>query len=152
MNGLTTIYTLPSVSKQNLHDSFLFHDFWVSLQQPTTIKQTPFLYYHSQDGWLYKLNKPCGPSTDDHVIMIQEAHASSYGGHFGSLKTTKNLQCHFYWPTLPLQVEQFMWSCSLCSPMKPSNRKYGLYQPLRVPNRSGESISMVFLSGLPMTF
>ena len=41
--------------------------------------------------------------------------------------------------------------CSLCCTSKPSNRKLGLYQPLLVPSRLWECISMDFVGGLPMT-
>jgi hypothetical protein len=42
-------------------------------------------------------------------------------------------------------------SLYLCSQSKPSNRKHDMYQPLRVPSRPWESISMDFLSGMPTT-
>jgi hypothetical protein len=49
------------------------------------------------------------------------------------------------------QLEKFIISCALFSQSKPSNRKHGLYQPLSLPSRPWESISMDFLSGLPTT-
>ena len=67
-----------------------FCDIWVSLQHHTTINKIQILDYHTQDEWLYKLNKLCVPSIDDHVILIREDHGS-YGGHFGTLKTTDNI-------------------------------------------------------------
>ncbi len=130
----------------------VFGEIWEALQHPTVINQTPFLDYTIRDGWLYKLNQLCVPQSDDRLILIREAHASSCGGHFGTAKTILNLQRHFYWPALPKQVEKFIRACSLCSQSKPSNRKRGLYQPLPIPSRPWESISMDFLSGLPTTF
>jgi hypothetical protein len=49
------------------------------------------------------------------------------------------------------QVDSFIRACALCSQSKPSNQKHGLYQPLSIPSRPWESISMDFLSGLPTT-
>lgn len=49
------------------------------------------------------------------------------------------------------QVEKFIRACALCSQSKPANQKHGLYQPLPLPSRPWESISMDFLSGLPTT-
>ena len=115
------------------------------------INQTPFLDYTIRDGWLYKLDRLCVQQSEDSLILIREAHASSCG-HFGTAKTILNLQRHFYYPALPKQVEKFIRTCSLCSQSKPSNRKHGLYQPLPIPSRPWESISMDFLSGLPTTF
>ena len=117
------------------------------------INQTPFLDYTICDGCLYKLNHLCLPQSEDHLILIPEAHASSCGEHFGTAKTILNLQRHFYWPALHKQVEKFIRACSLCSQSKPSNHKHGLYQHLPVPSRPWESISMDFLSGfLAITF
>ena len=71
------------------------------LQQTTVINQTPFLDYTIRDGWLYKLNQLCVPQFEDRLILIQEAQASSCGGHFGTAKTILNLQRHFYCLVLP---------------------------------------------------
>jgi hypothetical protein len=128
-----------------------FQEIWVALHSPTVVNQTPFLDYTIRDGWLYKLNLLCVPHSDDHLLLIKEAHASAYGGHFGTTKTLQHLQCHFYWPSMQPQVEKFIRACALCSQSKPSNRKHGLYQPLPLPSRPWESISMDFLSGLPTT-
>ena len=49
-------------------------------------------------------------------------------------------------------MENFICAFSLCSQRKPPNRKQNLYQPLPVPSRPWESISIDFLSGLPTTF
>ena len=125
---------------------------WRALQQLIVINKTPFLDYTIHDGWLYKLKCMCVPQFEDHLILIREAHASSRGGHFETTKTILNIQHHFYQPTLPKQVEKFIFTCSIYSQSKPSNHKHGLYQPLLVPTQPWESISMDFLSGLPTTF
>jgi len=49
------------------------------------------------------------------------------------------------------QVDKFIRSCALCSQSKPSNQNHGLYQPLPLPSRPWESISMDFLSRLLTT-
>jgi hypothetical protein len=66
-------------------------------------------------------------------------------------KTTQHMERHFYWPSMQPQFEKIIRACALCSQSKPSNRKHGLYQPLPLPSRPWESISMDFLSGLPTT-
>jgi hypothetical protein len=129
-----------------------FSTIWTALQQPIVINQTPFLDYHIQDGWLYKFDKICVPTTDDRLVLIHEAHASSYGRNFDTFKTTQHIQYHFFWPALQCQVEKFIRSCTLCSQHKSANHKYGLYQPLHIPSHPWEYISMDFIIGLPMTF
>jgi hypothetical protein len=49
------------------------------------------------------------------------------------------------------QVEHFICACALCSQHKIANNKFGLYQPLPLPSHPWDSLSMDFLSGLPMT-
>ena len=129
-----------------------FSTIWTSLKQPIFLNQTPFLYYHIHDGWLYKLDKLFVPIINDRLVLIHESHASSYGGNFDTFKTTQHLQRHFFWPTLQCQDEQFIQACTLCSQHKPTNCKYGLYQPLPIPSHPWESISMEFITSLPMTF
>jgi hypothetical protein len=127
------------------------HEVWVALHQQTVVNQTPFLDYTIRNGWLYKLNLLCVPQSEDHLLFIKEAHASSCGGHFGITKTVQNLQHQFYWPSLQRRVEKFIGACTLCSQSKPSNRKHDMYQPLWVRSGPWESISMDFLSGMPTT-
>jgi len=97
------------------------------------------------------MNQLCVPQSEDRLILIKESRASSCGGHFGTTKTTLNLTRHFFWPSLSHQVEKFIRSCSLCSQSKPTNRKHDLYQPLPVPSKPWESISMDYLTVLPIT-
>lgn len=87
------------------------HEVWVALHQQTVVNQTPFLDYTIRNGWLYKLNLLCVPQSEDHLLFIKEAHASSCGGHFGITKTVQNLQHQFYWPSLQRRVEKFIRAC-----------------------------------------
>jgi hypothetical protein len=121
------------------------------VQHPTKVNQTPFLDYIIREGWLYKLNQLCVPASKDGITLIKEVHASSYGGHFGSLKIVKHLQLYLFWSSMTCQVEHFIHACALCSQHKPANHKFGSYQPLPFPSHPWEFISMDFLSGLPMT-
>jgi hypothetical protein len=81
-----------------------FRESWESLQSPTVINLTPFLDYTIRDGWLYKLNLLRIPHSEDHLFLIREAHASAYGGHFGTTKTIQHLQRHFHCPSMQPQV------------------------------------------------
>jgi hypothetical protein len=82
-----------------------FREIWGALQTPTVINQTPFLDYTIRDGWLYKLNLLCVPHSKDRLLLIREAHASAYGGHFGTTKTIQHLQHHFHWPSMQRHLE-----------------------------------------------
>jgi hypothetical protein len=49
------------------------------------------------------------------------------------------------------QEEHFIHLSALCNHHKPANRKFGLCHPLPLPSQPWDSLSMDFLSGLPMT-
>jgi len=46
-------------------------------------------------------------------------------------------------------VSRYVRGCAMCAKSKPSNRKLGLYTPLRIPSHPWESVSMDFVGGLP---
>ena len=66
-------------------------EFWIFFQQPKVIKKMTFLDYTLSNNWLYKMNELCVPEWEDHLIIIREVHTSSWGDHFGILKTIKKL-------------------------------------------------------------
>ena len=77
------------------YDPF-FAEIWVVVQHPIEVNQMPFLDYTIRDGWLYKLNQLCVPASEDRLTLIKEAHASSYGGYFRSMKIVQHLQRTFF--------------------------------------------------------
>ena len=83
--------------------------------------------------------------------FVREAHTSLIAGHFGVRKTGENFQRYFNWTHMLEILSCFIKGCSLCVVSKPSNRKLGLDTPLMVPSCRGESISMDFVGGLPMS-
>ena len=112
--------------------------------------QNEDLYYHVHNSLLYHLGKICIPQGERNSI-IREAHTSFIVGHFGVGKTITSLQSYFYWPHMIDNVSRFIRGCYLCATSKSSNRKLGLYTPLLVPSHPWKSISMDFVSGLPMS-
>jgi len=58
--------------------------------------------------------KRCLPE-DEVRSVLHHCHASTYGRHFGSDKTTiKVLQVGFYWPTLFKDVRKFIMTYDRC--------------------------------------
>eukprot|EP01018_Ginkgo_biloba_P029677 Gb_20755 [translate_table: standard] len=121
------------------------------LADPLMAKEDSLGEYYLRDRLLYRLGLLCMPSGSYRPQMIREAYHSKVAGHFGMKKTISHLHCYFYWPKITTNVERHVRACSLCSISKPSNQKLGKYQPLPVPERPWESISMDFLGGLLTT-
>ena len=83
--------------------------------------------------------------------MILEAHYSQVAGHFAIKKKVAMLHKHFYWPKLRQEVSKYIRSCTVYAISKPTTKKWGMYTPLPNPNKSRESISMDYMSGLLST-
>ena len=66
----------------------------------------------------------CVPESEQGKIL-QECHASPYGGHFAGDKTTqKILQSDFYWPTLFKDYFEWVKLCDQCQRMGNINKRH----------------------------
>lgn len=110
-----------------------------------------------RDGLLYKEERPSPPrlyipDCSLRTELLKAAHDSSTSGHLGRDKTYELLSRTFYWPRMGTIVEEYVRSCPSCQASKPSQRlPIGLLQPLDVPSRPWESVSVDFITHLPKT-
>ena len=118
-----------------------------------TLNKPKMNKYTQKQGLLWKNNLIVVPAVSElRTTLMQEAHDTSYSGHFGWRKTLNLLQRHFYWPKMSSQVKTFVATCDSCQRMKASNQKQaGPMQPLSIPNRNWESVSMDLITDLPLT-
>ena len=80
-----------------------------------------------QDSLLYFFNVLCIPSVRDHRKQIMEdLHDSRIGGHFSFLKTFQRIKNRYYWPSMCLDVYEFVWKCPQCLANKYERVKPGL--------------------------
>lgn len=85
-------------------------------------------------------------------LLIREHHDIGIAGHLGRNKTLESLQRHFYWPCMKKLVNEYIQTCVPCQRNKASNlQPAGLLQPLPIPARKWESVSMDFVVQLPLT-
>ncbi len=86
----------------------------------------------------------CRPS------ILNICHDSPSAGHFGIKKTINLINRDFWWPSLLLDVKNYVRSCDTCSRSKDNRHKpYGFLNPLDIPNKPWTSISMDFITDLP---
>ncbi|WVZ95116.1 hypothetical protein U9M48_040918 [Paspalum notatum var. saurae] len=82
--------------------------------------------------------------------LIQACHSSALGGHSGIPVTYGRIKKLFYWPGMKRDVIAFIQGCLICQQAKPDRQRLpGLLQPLPVPSRAWQIISLDFIEGLP---
>jgi hypothetical protein len=82
--------------------------------------------------------------------LLHECHDSRLSGHLGVAKTTALVTRHFYWPRMHDEIKAYVTSCYSCQANKPSTqRPIGLLQPLPIPERPWQTVSMDLITQLP---
>jgi hypothetical protein len=82
--------------------------------------------------------------------VLRENHDSKVAGHFGQTRTLLRLRDNFYWKGMDDEVRTYVRECDTCQRDKTQqHKKFGLLQPLEIPDRPWQSISMDFIVGLP---
>ncbi|KAI0524824.1 hypothetical protein KFK09_004212 [Dendrobium nobile] len=91
------------------------------------------------------------PRTSIHIPnLLHEFHGSAIGGHSGVQKTYRRLAGELYWKGMHKDVEEMVARCEVCQRSKYlAMSPGGLLQPLALPGRVWEEISMDFIDGLP---
>ena len=106
---------------------------------------------HLADGVIYKDNRVYVPDVNDiKSKLLQEHHDVPLGGHVGIHKTMERLSRKWYWPKMKRNVEDYIRSCVACQQNKPSHqRPMGLLQPLPIPDRRWQQVTMDLITQLP---
>jgi hypothetical protein len=103
------------------------------------------------DGLLQYKNRLFVPDTDNlRTHLIREAHAQVSTAHPGQNKTIKILRTRYYWPKMSDNIRQYIRNCAACQRATvPRDKTPGLLQPLPIPERPWQHISMDFKSFPP---
>jgi hypothetical protein len=104
-----------------------------------------------QDGLLFKGNQLCIPICSMRENLLKEKHSGGLAGHFGHDKTFAKLSESYLWPSMREDVKRFVDRCKICQHSKGRKQNAGFYQPLPIPERPWEAISMDFMLGLSRT-
>jgi hypothetical protein len=82
--------------------------------------------------------------------IMHECHDAPTSGHLGKDKTVEQVKRRFYWPCMDEEILQYVRSCDACQRNKPSQQAtMGLLQPLPIPDRAWQWVSMDLITQLP---
>ena len=143
---------LQSIREKYVEDE-LFKNILERLQRGEQLRGR----YALDDGILYYtrrgVQRVCIPRVNEILsILLHDCHDSLLGGHLGVDKTLAYAQRHFYWPKMEKDVREYVESCQLCQQCKSQNIcPAGLLQPLPIPEKRWESMSMDIITHLPLS-
>jgi hypothetical protein len=84
--------------------------------------------------------------------ILDEAHLSRYSIHPRSTKMYQDLNQHYWWTKMKIEIARYVARCDTCRCVKAIHMKTaGPLQSLLIPTWKWEDISMDFIVGLPRT-
>jgi Integrase zinc binding domain len=101
-----------------------------------------------EDGLLLYWDRLIVPNTNHlRTDLIREAHEQVSTAHPGRNKTIRLLASRYHWKGLASSVEQYICNCHACRRANaPRDRTPGLLQPLPIPERPWQHITMDYQS------
>lgn len=109
--------------------------------------------YNVKDGMIYHKHRVYVPHDNTlRTRLLAEQHDTPTSGHLGEYKTLERLSRSFYWPNMRRIVRHYCRTCVSCQQNKSTNQlPAGLLQPLEIPDERWETVTMDFITKLPMT-
>jgi hypothetical protein len=148
-------FKVKTLGFENLKDMYAgdidFGEAYEAYENPMLRDRSPLIDYLVQNGLLFRGNQLCIPDFSMRENLVKEKHSGGLAGHFGHDKTFAKLSESYYWPSMRADVKRFVDRCRICQQAKGRKQNTGLYQPLPIPARPWEAISMDFVLGLPRT-
>ncbi|CAA0828421.1 Unknown protein [Striga hermonthica] len=107
--------------------------------------------YWLEDGLLYaKGRRMYIPSRGMRRELLKDYHDSQWAGHPGVERMYALMMRKFYWPKMLDDVESYVRTCLVCQQDKTEKKKEaGLLQPLPIPDKPFQSLSLDFIDGFP---
>jgi hypothetical protein len=104
-----------------------------------------------QEGLLFRGNQLCILNCSMRENLLKEKHSGGLAGHFGHDKTFEKMSESYFWPGMRAEVKRFVDRCRICQHSKGRKHNVGFYQPLPIPEKPWDEISMDFVLGLSRT-
>ena len=84
------------------------------------------------------------------AVILRESHDAPTGGHFGAAKTIALVARRFFWTNMHAEIRHYVATCLACQSNKPSTQlPMGLLQPLAVPERPWQTVTLDLITQLP---
>jgi hypothetical protein len=93
----------------------------------------------------------CIPKISMRENLLKEKNSGGLDGHFVHEKTFTQLNSLYYWLGMRTNVKKFVNKCRNFEHAKGKRQNTILYQPLSIPERPWDAVSMDFVLGLPRT-
>jgi len=106
------------------------------------------MYFEDADGNV----RLCVPSSE-RTSLIREVHDLAHEtAHAGWERTLASLRSRYYWPFMRRDVTNYVRSCDPCQKIKHDRGAgIGYLQPLAIPGRPFNTISLDFITRLPLS-
>jgi hypothetical protein len=137
--------------KEMYGDDLDFKEAYEVSENPILKDRSQWTEYMIQDGLLFRGNQLCILKCSMRDNLLKEKHSGVLVGHFDHEKTFSKLNGSYYWLGMRTDVKKFVDRYRICQHTKGKRKNARLYQPLPIPERPWDEVSMDFLLGLPRT-
>jgi len=106
-----------------------------------------------KDGYLWHQGTIWIPNNEGiRTNLIRQHNDILQAGHGETAKTTELVQRKYYWPKMRDTIKQYVKNCDICQRTKViRHAPYGLMKPNEAPDRPWKSISVDFITDLPLS-
>jgi hypothetical protein len=137
--------------KEMYRDDPNFKEAYEASENPILRDKNQWTKYMIQNGLLFRGKQLCIPKCSMRENLLKEKHNGGLVGHFGHDKMISKFNDSYFWPGIRTYVKKFVEKCRICQHTKGKRQNRGLYQPLPIPERSWDTVSMDFILGMPRT-
>ena len=104
----------------------------------------------SPDHQYWKVVVPDDPEVK--TTILTELHCVPYAGHPGYHRTLETARRSFYWRGMAGDIRNFVLECAVCQLEKGEHQlQRGELQPLRIPERKWQEVTIDFITKMPVT-
>jgi hypothetical protein len=137
--------------KEMYRDDPDFKEAYEASENPILRDKIQWTKHMIQDGFLFRGNQLCILKCSIRENLLKEKHSRGLPRHFSHDKTFSKMNSSYFWLGMRTYVKKFVDRCIISQHMKGKRQNTGLYQPLPIPKRLWDAVSMDFILGLPRT-